>query len=307
MGKRRAALSGQLGDVDIRTLRIFRAVVENGGFSAAEVELGISTSAISMAISDLESRLRMKLCQRGRAGFSLTDEGSQVFDATLRLLSSLENFRAEVNGIHEQLRGDLNIAVTDNLVTMHRHMRVTDSLAALKRRGPEVRINIRMMPPADIQKGVLDGRIHVGVIPDLNHLAGLNYLDLYDEDSQLYCGSSHALFATEDEALSEELILQQDAVLASASVPASAGHFIRQLQGAATATDREGIAFLILSGEYVGFLPDHYAERWVRDGRMRALLPDTFSYQTRFSAITRKGARPNLVLSTYLEELLQPR
>ena len=71
----------------------------------------------------------------------------------------------------------------------------------------------------------------------------------------------------------------------------------------ATATDREGVAFLILSGEYIGFLPTHYAERWVNEERMQALLPEHFHYQTRFTAITRKGGRPNLVLQTYLEEL----
>ncbi len=36
------------------------------------------------------------------------------------------------------------------------------------------------------------------------------------------------------------------------------------LQTSASSTDREGIAFLILSGEYLGFLPTHFAARWVR-------------------------------------------
>lgn len=35
----------------------------------------------------------------------------------------------------------------------------------------------------------------------------------------------------------------------------------------------------------------------------RALLPKSFSYRTRFAAITRKGARPNLVLQTLVKEL----
>jgi DNA-binding transcriptional LysR family regulator len=78
----------QVSDADLRILRIFRTVVECGGFSAAEVELNISRAAISIAISDLETRLGFRLCQRGRSGFSLTNEGSQVYDFTLQLLSS---------------------------------------------------------------------------------------------------------------------------------------------------------------------------------------------------------------------------
>ena len=75
------------------------------------------------------------------------------------------------------------------------------------------------------------------------------------------------------------------------------------LTASATATDREGIAFLILTGRYIGFLPDHVAERWIRDGRMRAILPEQCHYITQFSAITRKGARANLILETFLKEL----
>jgi DNA-binding transcriptional LysR family regulator len=306
MGRRGQVLSGQLSDSDIRLLRIFRGVVESGGLSAAEVELNMSVAAVSMGIGDLEKRLGLKLCQRGRAGFALSDEGAQVYQAVLQVLAALENFRTEVNSIHAHLRGELNIGITDNLVSMSDHMRVTNSLAALRVRGPEVRINIRMMPPAEIEKNVLDGRMHIGVIPALRPLAGLEYLALYSEATRLYCGHNHVLFGQGEEALKPATVLAEAAVLATGVLPESARAFTQDMQGAATATDREGIAFLILSGEYIGFLPQHYAQRWVDEQRMRELLPAHFCYQTPYAAITRKGARPNLVLQTYLEELRRP-
>ncbi len=302
----RPAISRDIGDADIRQLRIFRAVVENEGFSAAEVELGMSVAAISMAVGEIEKNLGLRLCQRGRAGFSLTDEGLEVYEASLQLLAALENFRTEVNSLHAQLRGELNIAVTDNLVTMSNHMRVTNSLAALKHRGPEVKINIRMMPPGEIEKSVLDGRMHVGVIPGIKVASGLNQLPLYEERSSLYCGHNHPLFPLASKQLSYQRVLAQDAVTTAASLPDTARDFMQKMRTAATAADREGVAFLILSGEYIGFLPNHYAERWVLEGRMRALLPKSMTYQTPFVAITRKGARPNRVLQTYLEELEKP-
>jgi DNA-binding transcriptional LysR family regulator len=303
MTKKSAGFSGRIGDTDIRLLRIFRAVADCGGFSAAEVELNMSVSAISIAIGDLEKRLGMKLCQRGRAGFALTEQGQDTYQAVLQLLSSLENFRTEVNAIHSRLRGELNIGITDNLVTMYTHMRVTNSLAALKRRGPEVQINIRMMPPVDIEMNVLDGRLHVGVIPSLKPVAGLAYSALYAEESQLYCGHLHPLYRLDPDAVTATQVLAEDAVVMSRGLPESARAFMQQMRPAATASDREGIAFLILSGEYIGFLPTHYAQRWVGEGRMRSLLPDHFHYQTRYSAITRRAARPNLILQTYMEEL----
>src|SRR5690606_16290685 len=156
--------------------------VECGGFSAAENVLGIGRSAISQQMSDLEQRLGLRLCQRGRAGFALTEEGREVYEAALRLLAALESFRTEVNGLHRHLRGELNIGLTDNLVTLP-HMRITHALARLKERGPDVRVQIRMVAPNEVEQGVLDGSLHVGVVPQAHGLSGLEYQPLYDERS----------------------------------------------------------------------------------------------------------------------------
>ncbi|EPC01002.1 LysR family transcriptional regulator [Litchfieldella anticariensis FP35 = DSM 16096] len=300
MPLRKEALTGQLGDADLRLLRIYKKVVECGGFSAAEVELNISRAAISMAMNDLETRLGLRLCQRGRSGFALTDEGSEVYEATQQLLASVEGFRTRVNSLHAWLKGELNIGITDNLVTIP-EMYITNALSALKERGPDVRINIRMIPPSDIELAVLDGRLHTGVVPTLKTLSGLNYLSLYEETSQLYCASGHPLF--DAEGVTEKQLANCDAVIPAYAQTAKIKAQHEHLRSAATATDREGIAFLILSDRYIGYLPTHYAERWVRDGRMRALNPQRWHYLTHYSAITRKGAPPNLVLESYLEEL----
>lgn len=300
MPRRQAAMPGQISDADLRLLRIYRTVVECGGFSAAEVELNISRAAISMAMNDLETRLALRLCQRGRSGFALTDEGAEVYQATLQLLAATEGFRTRVNSLHARLKGELNIGITDNLVTIPQ-MHVTDALGALKERGPDVRINIRMIPPNDIELGVLDGRLHVGVVPALKTLPGLRYRALYEEASQLYCGVGHPLHEAAEVTASQ--LAGCDAVLPAYAQTPEIKALHEPLRPAASATDREGIAFLILTGRYIGYLPTHYAERWVRDGRMRALSPATCRYLTRYCAITRKGAPPNLVLESYLEAL----
>ncbi|MEM7227127.1 MAG: LysR family transcriptional regulator, partial [Pseudomonadota bacterium] len=58
-------------DVELRLLRVFDSVVRNGGFAAAERELGVSRPAISRHMAELEARLGFRLCERGRGGFSL--------------------------------------------------------------------------------------------------------------------------------------------------------------------------------------------------------------------------------------------
>lgn len=295
-------LRGQISDVDLRLLRIFRKVVESGGFSAAEVELNISRAAISMAMNDLEGRLSMRLCQRGRSGFALTPEGQSVYEAALQLLTATENFRTHINSLHSRLTGELNIGIADNLVTMP-EMHITEALRALKTQGENVHINIRMAPPKEIEMATLKGSLHTGVVPGLKHLPGLNYTLLYREESVLYCSSRHPLFAAQY--LRPEDIASHDAVVPAYAQTPDVKQLHSGLNPMASATDREGIAFLILTGRYIGFLPTHFAQRWVDNQQMKALNPQHFHYDTDYYAITRKGAPPNMVLETYWQSLSQ--
>jgi LysR family transcriptional regulator, transcriptional activator for bauABCD operon len=304
MPRSRNLLPRKLGDSHIRLLRIYKSVVECGGFAATEIELNISRPAISMAITELESLLDIRLCNRGRSGFSVTDEGVKVYEATLQLLSGLENFRTQVNTIKQELRGELNIGITDNLVTFPK-MRVTRSLTKLKDRGPEVVINIRMMPPNQIETGILDGQLQIGVVPDLRRLPDLNYIPLYKEKSLLYCSREHPLFEQDNSNLSDTELAAYDSVLPAYPQAAEIKQQQKVLSASASSTDREGVAFLILSGRYLGFLPTHFAQRWVKEGEMCAVQPEKRKFITHYSAITRKAGRPNYVLEVFLEELLK--
>lgn len=297
-------LTSQLSNFDIRLLRVFRTVVECGGFSAAEVELNISRSAISISMADLEQRLGLRLCLRGRAGFSLTKEGELVYQASQQLMTSLENFRTQVNTIHAELTGELSIGITDNLVTLQ-HMRVTKALKMLKTKGPGVEIKISMIPPNEIERHLLDGGLHVGVVPDLRPIPGLEYNELYTETSHLYCNLEHPFFLLQDADINDHLVNSMDAVAPTYAQTAQTKTHYQNLKTTATATDREGVAFLILTGCYIGYLPTHYAQRWIEAGQMKAVYPNKYNFTTVYHLVVRKGARTNLVLETFLNEVIK--
>ena len=68
----------RLDDVDLRLLRVFKAVADCGGMASAELELDLAMSTISRHVKELETRLGLVLCRRGRAGFALTPEATAL-------------------------------------------------------------------------------------------------------------------------------------------------------------------------------------------------------------------------------------
>ena len=291
----------RVSEADLRLLRIYKTVIEAGGFAAAEVSLSISRSAISIAMNDLETRLGMRLCSRGRAGFAVTEQGDRVYQASLRLFAAVENFRADVNDSHTDLKGEFNIGITDNLVTMP-HMHITNSLGQLKQQAPKVRINISMIPTVRIEQNILDGQLHAGVVANHHQLPELAYLPLYEEESLLYCSQDHPLFTLPNKQLAKA-ITKADAIAPSYVQSSEIKRHYQQLNTTATATDREGVAFLILTGQYIGFLPSHYAQQWVDAKKMKVLDKSKFSYSTHFSVISQRARRQQAIVERWYDNL----
>jgi LysR family transcriptional regulator, transcriptional activator for bauABCD operon len=296
-------LLGQVSDLDLRLLRVFRTVVESGGFAAAELQLNIGRSTISRHIKDLETRLGLSLCRRGRGGFALTPEGSRIYQSTLRVLGSIADLRSEIHDLHQRLSGSLQLALFDKTVT-NPQARISGAIGELRRRAPDVTVEIRIHPLNEIERGILDGRFHVGVLPVYRRSGACEYHPLFDETMYLYCGRSHPLFAREDGAIGDaEVQTAAFAGLGFHSDNMERGHEFG-LDRRATAYDQEGVATLILSGAYLGFLPDHYAASFVEQGQMRAIRREHFTYRCSFGAIVRRDAQRPRLAQTFLDLLL---
>jgi len=297
-----SVLLGQLADVDLRLLRVFKAVADCSGMAAAELELNIATSTISRHIKDLEARLSLVLCRRGRSGFALTPEGEAIYGATQALLAATDSFRTQVNEIHSGISGDLHLAVFEKTAS-NPNCRLDQAIAAFRKRAPQVKLNMHVGTIAMIERGVIGGEFHLGLVPEHRRSESLSYAELFTEQMQLYAGRGHAWFAKDTPRVSWADLRRQDlAGLGFHSPNMNLAHQ-RKLHRQATASDQEAVATLIMSGCFVGFLPDHYAESFVRAGRMRAVSPATLKYACSFACIARRSPGLLRVTSAFLDEL----
>lgn len=288
-------------DVDLRLLRIFVTIVECGGLSAAESRLNIGRSTISSHLSDLEIRLGLTLCKRGRSGFELTDAGRITYQASLELLQQCETFASTVAGSKHQLSGRVTIAIIDTLVSDPR-CAVAAAIASLRQKSSNLQFDIHVCEAREVETAVANGRALVGVGVSRHQIRGLDYLPLHNETNYLYCGKGHPLFDCKDS--------QINALLAKAEVITS--NYLRDkesrndrlnYQHSASAYHDEGIAHLILSGQFIGYLPEHYASYWVDKGQFKTILPQQYHYQIPVMLITAKNNRSSPLASAVIDVL----
>jgi len=77
-------------------IRVFRAVVDHGGFTAAAQRLGVSQPFVSQTVSSLEQRLGVTLLHRSTRTHRLTPEGELFLAQSVRVLDELEQIELQV-------------------------------------------------------------------------------------------------------------------------------------------------------------------------------------------------------------------
>ena len=123
---------------------------------------------------------------------------------------------------------------------------------------------------------------------------------LYREQHWLYCSHLNPLF--QQKHITTEQVIKCGIVTRSYWNNADLrkkgfGH------STATVESMEVQLTLILSGRFVGYLPEHYAQHLVSSGKLRPLLPSEFGYQAPFSLIFKRGRSKEVFIRT-MRELL---
>lgn len=89
----------------------FARVAAAGSFARAASDLGLSTSAVSKAVTRLETDLGVKLLYRTTRSLSLTTDGQRFYDGCSRLLLELDALEAEMSAARERPTGVLAVSV----------------------------------------------------------------------------------------------------------------------------------------------------------------------------------------------------
>jgi len=292
---------GHLNDVDLRMLRIFCAIVEAGGFTAAQAHLNISLSRLSLIMRDLEIRLGYALCKRGNSGFHLTEQGQSTYQAALQLFAHIGQFKQKTLDLSGQMQGQLKVGSVDRLDTLP-NSPMPKAIAAFRQVYPQTHIQLHIMRTDELEQAVLEERLHIALGAFYHQLSGLQYYPLFKEQQSLYCGDRHPLFNADKKTLTREQI-EAAAYVERGYVADNRLLHGLHFKNRVTAFCMEAIATLILSGSYIGYLPQHYAKSWLEQGKLKAILPQKLSFDAAFCAIVRSGSPAHPQLAMFLQSL----
>ena len=294
---------GNLREIDIKRLRIFMTIVECGGFAPAQNELNLSASTISVRMSELEQRLGLRLCHRGRSGFELTPEGEEVYRACQILLLAHENFISSVGVAKGIISGELRVGIIDNLI-FDPNISINKALSDFHEQTSGLEISLYTMTPNELERAVLEQKLHLAIGVFYHRAAGLQYYSLFHEKLVLYCGVGHPLYAVPENEVTVENLLQCEYIERTYGQTISHLNKPLQLKTSAFSSSLEATAILIQTGKYIGLLPQYYALQWSEQGLIKPLLAAEIFIESEVSAAIHKKPQNEAMTQGLLAKVL---
>ncbi|WP_152656543.1 LysR family transcriptional regulator [Oceanobacillus sp. CFH 90083] len=139
---------------------IFRSIVETGGFFKAANELGLTQSAVSHAISSLESEFGFTLLTRGRSGVRLTNNGEKMLLHIHQILNSYEQMMQEAAEIEGVKTGIVRIGTFPS-VSINWLPKI---IKEFKQHYPHIEVKLLEGDYDDINRWILNGTVDFGFL-----------------------------------------------------------------------------------------------------------------------------------------------
>jgi DNA-binding transcriptional LysR family regulator len=121
-------------------IQVFSQVVESGSFAKAADRLGISTSAASRQVAELEAHLQTRLLNRTTRRVSLTESGRAFYERSVQLLADLQEAEQEAARAAVVPRGTIRLTAAVNFGVRHLAPAIAEFLAAHR----EVRFDVSL-------------------------------------------------------------------------------------------------------------------------------------------------------------------
>lgn len=176
-------------------LRIFGAIVEQGGVTRAAQVLGLSQPAVSQTLQRLEAAMDQPLVRRDGRGFGLTPLGEAVHANVRDMQGAAERIGLRIG----QQRPELRVMIVSNLISPL----LDEAFRLFHQRHPETLLRVEVSNSHDILAGLREQGHGIGICLLTDPAPDLDCRLLFEDDWAVFCGVEHPFFGREEVTLEE--------------------------------------------------------------------------------------------------------
>ncbi|GLY46525.1 LysR family transcriptional regulator [Lentzea sp. NBRC 102530] len=179
-----------LPNVTVRQLEYLIAVAETGSVTSAASRCHVSQGAISLALSELERVLDLRLVVRSpRRGAALTAAGTRVLADARRVVGAMGDLGAGARGLSQEVSGVLTVGCYAPIAPFH----LPAAIATFEAAHPDVSVRFVEGSLPEIGEDLITGRCEIAFLYDQDLVPGIATTPLYDQAPRVLVAGDHRL------------------------------------------------------------------------------------------------------------------
>jgi LysR family transcriptional regulator, transcriptional activator of the cysJI operon len=187
--------------VNYENLKLFRDIAQTHSFSRGAAMNGISQSAASQHVQELERALGVELLDRSTRPLVVTPAGRLYGEFCRDILRRKEDFESALQRVRQEVEGTLRVAAIYS-VGLSEMVRLEREFAL---RQPEAKLEVQYLRPERIYEAVLAGEVDLGLISYPETRRDITVIPWRREEMVLAVSPEHALAGRSDPVMPQAL------------------------------------------------------------------------------------------------------
>lgn len=288
----------------LQQLRLYEAVTRLGSFTRAAEELCITQPAVSIQIKRLEEQIGLVLFEHVGKKIFPTAAGKVTYDASLDILSRIEDLKMSV----EELKGDVKGSLQVSVVTTAKYF-LPNLLGEFLQQYPDVEPKLKFTNRARVVERLMnneDDFVMMGQVPEDDNLETYPFIN---NILGVVAPSDHPLANKKNISLKE---LAQHRFL-NREIGSGTRYVFDQLLNERNVKiepymelgSSEALKQAVMAGLGIAVLSLHSVQLEMSVNKLTVLDVEGFPLKRRWYAVHLKGKKLSLVARTFLEFILE--
>jgi DNA-binding transcriptional LysR family regulator len=292
--------------VDLERARLFRDIAQGRSVSKGAKQNGISQSAASQHLQDLEEQLGLPLLDRGTRPLTVTDAGKLYLEMCRDVLRRQDEFQAALERMKTEVEGTVRVASIYSVGLSE----MSQLEQEFSRRYPEAHLEVEYLRPEKVYEAVVTDRADLGLLSYPEGTKEVTVLPWRQEEMVVAASPYHAL-AEKSEVRPEDLE-GLDFVGFDEDLPIrrDIDRFLREHHVEVNLTlhfdNLQMIKEAVAHGEGVSIMPARIMEEEVKQGRLVPIPISSLRLYRPVGIVHRRKKRFHRAGQAFLELLREP-